>query len=620
MLSRCIIVRGGIFIKGLFNDNESNIDYIGYKNYISVFKYVIDNEKDLIEPPIVFGLHGDWGIGKSTFMKLLSNELEKNEKNITIRINPWEYKNGEDIVSLFFIELYKKLCDKSLLQKLESGFDKLFELIYPLKLKFKSPVSEFEYDISKIKEAEKINMLNSYINDNHLRKENIKDIFKKTFLKEYKVIVFVDDLDRCSVDKVINILESIKLFLNTNRCIFFLGCDINYLNSAVGDYYEKFIKINNNILNSSNNEINRSICFNDKNSINKFTKEYLEKIIQVPFHIPPIDKNSMELYIDSILDNDKHIENDMKNQYNTLNSKGNSFKVFLSKKLIKELFAKRTINPRRIKRVLNIIYLNYLFLVTKMDTVIEKDLDLLALLAIINDEDQNFYKDNLCSKEVCSDTFNIMFEVLKKSDDDQEEKKDNIRSQRNIDKQNIIESLFDTYFNYKEIRSKEDIVKNLENITNILTVSNTTHIVSDCNKNNWGVIGDIESISQTNRKVKTFLNNIDNEMALDFSIWFLKDIFLEKYICGNLQVGIYNNYNLLIFKSEKGQIGEDYNGNYLMKFTYESQIKNLKVVFDTGRYTSKLNREILSEKEILINENNIETIKEKIRKAFEEVN
>jgi predicted KAP-like P-loop ATPase len=350
-------------MKGLFNDNESNIDYIGYTNYISVFKYIIDNDEDLIEPPIVFGLHGDWGIGKSTFMNLLNKELEENKKNITIRINPWEYKDSNDIVSLFFVELYKKLKEKSLIEHLKDGFDKLFELIYPLKLKVNTPIVDFEYDIAKIKDIEKVKILDGYINENHLKKENIQKLFNKTFLSEYKIIVFIDDLDRCSVDKVINILESVKLFLNTNRCIFFLGCDVNYLNSAVANYYEKFIKVNDEILKNSKIQYN---IMDDMDSINRFTKEYLEKIIQVPFHIPSIDKNAMELYIESILNGRIEKTNEMSEFSKLLKKKGSQFKKEIPKKLVKELFAKRIINPRRIKRVLNIIYLNYLFLMMKI--------------------------------------------------------------------------------------------------------------------------------------------------------------------------------------------------------------------------------------------------------------
>ncbi|WP_394806550.1 P-loop NTPase fold protein, partial [Clostridium baratii] len=58
-------------MKRIFNDNESEKDYIGYEPYINVFKYIIEDNNNLLTPPIVFGLHGEWGMGKSTFMNIL---------------------------------------------------------------------------------------------------------------------------------------------------------------------------------------------------------------------------------------------------------------------------------------------------------------------------------------------------------------------------------------------------------------------------------------------------------------------------------------------------------------------------------------------------------------------
>lgn len=609
-------------IKGLFNDNESDIDYIGYKNYINVFKYIIDNEQDLIEPPIVFGLHGDWGIGKSTFMNLLGKDLEKNKDNIVIRINPWEYREFQDIVSLFFIELYKELRKKSIIEKFKDGCDKLFELIYPLTVKFNSGVADFEYEISKIKDIEKANIIDKYINENHLRKENIDKLFNKTFLSNYKVIVFIDDLDRCSVDKVMNILESIKLFLNTNRCIFFLGCDVNYLNSAVGNYYENFIKINNNILFDEKIENNQLDIYEERSTLSKFTKEYLEKIIQVPFHIPSIDKNSMEIYIDSILNGKYGKSDDNNNLLNLLKKKGSNFKNDIPKKLVKELFAKRIINPRRIKRVLNIIYLNYLFLLTKVKDITKDDINLLVLLAVINDENQTFYKDKLSSKEICIDTFNKIFMIIKKPEETEEMESPKetegleVNGERRIEKENVIEGFFEVFFNYTSITSKEEIIKCLSNITNILTVSNTTHIVTESNYT-WGRLGEIESVSKTKRKIKNFLNNIDDSIALDFSIWYLKTIFLTQYDNGKLQAGIYNNSNLLIFKSKDGKV-ENFSKNYLIKFSYDSQNKYIKIILDTAKYASNLDREVFAEKEIIVSPSNIDSIKIKLIKVFGE--
>ncbi len=280
-------------MKRIFNDNESEKDYIGYEPYINVFKYIIEDNNNLLTPPIVFGLHGEWGMGKSTFMNILKNKIENKNDNLVLKINPWEYRD-EDLTKIFFVELFKKLKYKKLGEEV---VDKLFQLIYPMKLSFQaSKLLKVDYDVSKIKEIEKINMLDTYINGEYSLKEKVEAIINSKDLKVDRIIVFIDDLDRCPVDTVVNVLKSIKLFLNTSKCIFVLGCDLEYLNSAIAQNYKEFI-----------------IKKEDDDSydeVQKFSRRYLEKMIQIPFNIPKIDSLSAENYIDILLGKKEIKDND----------------------------------------------------------------------------------------------------------------------------------------------------------------------------------------------------------------------------------------------------------------------------------------------------------------------
>jgi len=40
-----------------------------------------------------------------------------------------------------------------------------------------------------------------------------------------KKVIFIDDLDRCSKEKVVKTLETIKTFLDVETCIFIIACD-----------------------------------------------------------------------------------------------------------------------------------------------------------------------------------------------------------------------------------------------------------------------------------------------------------------------------------------------------------------------------------------------------------
>jgi hypothetical protein len=75
-----------------------------------------------------------------------------------------------------------------------------------------------------------------------------------------RILVFIDDLDRCSSVKVIETFETIKLFLNMPACTLLIGADPQKVEQAVGQVH----------------------AIDDA----KTRRDYLEKIVQMPFTIP----------------------------------------------------------------------------------------------------------------------------------------------------------------------------------------------------------------------------------------------------------------------------------------------------------------------------------------------
>jgi formylglycine-generating enzyme required for sulfatase activity len=87
-----------------------------------------------------------------------------------------------------------------------------------------------------------------------------------------RLVIFVDDLDRCLPEKAVQVLEAIKLFLDVQGCIFVLGLDVEAIENAVRSRYRGEVK----------------------------PHEYLEKIIQLPFSLPPIEDEPMRGYVQSL--------------------------------------------------------------------------------------------------------------------------------------------------------------------------------------------------------------------------------------------------------------------------------------------------------------------------------
>jgi len=134
-----------------------------------------------------------------------------------------------------------------------------------------------------------------------------------------RLIVFVDDLDRCLPEKAIEVLEAIKLFLDVPGCVFVLGLDQEAIEEAIQTRFEGEVK----------------------------GRQYLEKIIQLPFLLPPIEAKGMRSFVDSLVPH-------------------------LPEPRCAEVFAEGLPqNPRQVKRTINIFLLLWKLSHQKLQEVIQ---------------------------------------------------------------------------------------------------------------------------------------------------------------------------------------------------------------------------------------------------------
>ena len=82
--------------------------------------------------------------------------------------------------------------------------------------------------------------------------------------REGALVIFIDDLDRCLPDKVVQVLETIELFLDKRGCVFVLGADTCIVREAVTQHYKQAGFVEDN------------------------ARDYLDNIIQIRFDLPQI--------------------------------------------------------------------------------------------------------------------------------------------------------------------------------------------------------------------------------------------------------------------------------------------------------------------------------------------
>ncbi|PZV03174.1 MAG: hypothetical protein DCF32_14305 [Leptolyngbya sp.] len=90
-----------------------------------------------------------------------------------------------------------------------------------------------------------------------------------------RVVVYIDDLDRCPPDRVVQVLEAIQLLVKTPLFIAVLAIDERYITRALEQFYKGVLLRHGSPSGT----------------------DYLEKIIQLPYRVRPIMANSLETYL-----------------------------------------------------------------------------------------------------------------------------------------------------------------------------------------------------------------------------------------------------------------------------------------------------------------------------------
>lgn len=381
----------------MWADNETSEDLLGFKVHADLLIDVIRDDKIL---PITIGVFGDWGSGKSSILKIINENLigkddDLKDDTLVIYLNGWVFEGYDDAKAALLetiIDKFKK--HKTLGNKIKDKATKLLKsvkwmramgfgfkkIVVPAAAAYFTGglslvpflVKEFnDIDPDVLKEKltgqKSDEFLKGILNkqeDNETSlvrefRDDFEEMIRTSEIK--KLVVIIDDLDRCTPERIIENLEAIKLFLNVPKTAFIIGADPRIVRHAIEFKYKT-----DSIENSD-----------DANSRNKrIVSDYLEKLIQVPYNLPKLSDSEVETYLtllfckDALADDFKnvheafslHKENDRYSVFGMGNIQGvltpdQKNKLGNSVTLIASLSPVITDglngNPRQIKRFLN---------------------------------------------------------------------------------------------------------------------------------------------------------------------------------------------------------------------------------------------------------------------------
>lgn len=288
----------------MWNDKDTNIDLIDFNHLVKAVQRIIEND-DLI--PSTIGIFGDWGSGKSSLMRMAEEVYHGEEEILTVKFNGWLFEGYEDAKSVLMGSILEEIIsNRTLSAEAKKIVIKLFKKIdwlklaknglkYGVSLATMGPIGlgisalsdipktlggiDYEKFVKSEGDEHKEESLRMSIREFH---SDFKKLLSET--KISKLIVFIDDLDRCMPDTVIDTLEAIKLFLYSENTVFIISADEQLIKYAVSKRFPKVDGIRESV-----------------------SSDYLEKLIQHPIRIPQLGLSEIETYI-NLLFTELHIK------------------------------------------------------------------------------------------------------------------------------------------------------------------------------------------------------------------------------------------------------------------------------------------------------------------------
>lgn len=226
-----------------------------------------------INSKITISIDGDWGTGKTFFVKQtelimnllndvkgvkvdpgvqsvrdrIKNKLDGLEINTygntrAIYYNACEYDSFDEPILTIIADIIKKnssieLTEPTIKKRISEKID---NLISSFKLKFAFQNSDgitTELELQKEKGEHRPSILESILLDKQLD-ANFKSLLEDLLVEQSnRLVIFIDELDRCNPTFAVKLLERIKNFFCDERFVFVFSTNINQLQYTIEKYY-----------------------------------------------------------------------------------------------------------------------------------------------------------------------------------------------------------------------------------------------------------------------------------------------------------------------------------------------------------------------------------------------
>ncbi|ORW32721.1 NTPase KAP [Mycobacterium paraense] len=297
----------------LLSDNETKVDLL---NNETIATTIVKLLRDRPDQPLTVGVHGDWGAGKSSVLEMIEASFSGEDKALCLKFNGWRFQGFEDAKIALIEGIVTGLIEnRPALTKAGEAVKAVFRRIDWLKVAKRagglaftaftgipSPdmihalvdrIEDILADPMKLatkENAEKaLNEVKGLLREKDGDSTNVPEeinAFREAFdellakANVERLVVLIDDLDRCLPDTAIETLEAVRLFVFTSRTAFVVAADEAMIEYSVRKHFPDLP---------------------DTTGPQTYARKYLEKLIQVPFRIPALGETETRIYVTLLL-------------------------------------------------------------------------------------------------------------------------------------------------------------------------------------------------------------------------------------------------------------------------------------------------------------------------------
>jgi hypothetical protein len=312
-------------------DDPADDPALGFPEYADAFAEIVS----LSPPRFAIGIFGSWGSGKTTLMRAIWARIEDREDVIPVWFNAWRYEREEHLIVPLLDVLREALLEWAEKSEAEAATNetvigrarraaaamgsaaRAIAMGVTLSARLPGGFVEARLDLEKVlaKEAseEKVGEPVSLYHASFVMMADAVRGFVTAGARprrgsppmpKRRIVVFIDDLDRCLPLNALAVLESMKLFFDLEGFVFVAGLDQQVIERAIELRYADPRERAPNEPRATANGAAADRPGQERAAAAGHIsgRDYIKKIFQVPFGLPTVDRSQLEELVSKLVE------------------------------------------------------------------------------------------------------------------------------------------------------------------------------------------------------------------------------------------------------------------------------------------------------------------------------